>query len=77
MTTNTSSTAVATSDLAQRVGDAMKTAIESLSPERLMRIQEIKKRVDELSEKGLLRREKFSEASSADLRKRYFLGQEG
>jgi hypothetical protein len=55
----------------------MKTAIESLSPERLMRIQEIKKRVDELSEKGLLRREKFSEASSADLRKRYFIGQEG
>jgi hypothetical protein len=74
MTTNTSSIAVATSSVTDRVQKSIKQAERSRTPEQVARLEEVKRRADQLGQKGLLKRQTYSESSSADLRKRYLSG---
>lgn len=71
MTTNIFFTAAATSDLAERVQEAVRSASGSRSPERIAHLEEVMRRAEELNQKGILRRREYTESSSADLRKRY------
>jgi hypothetical protein len=77
MTTNTSSTAVATSDLAERVETAIKHAVGKLDKERLQHLQDLRRRADEFAKKGLLCPREYASSSSADFRKRYLSVLEG
>ncbi len=63
MTTNISSIAAATSSLADRVKDAVAQATGALSSERVARLEDMKRRVSELSARGLLRKQVYTESS--------------
>ena len=69
--------AAATSDLADRVQTAIKQARDKIGKERMERLLAVKRRADELSKRGLLRKAEYSESSSADLRKRYLSSKVG
>ncbi len=71
MTSSTSSTAAATSDIAGRVDVAVKGSLTLLDPERLSRLAEAKRRADDLTRRGLLRRDEYKAASSADMERLY------
>lgn len=71
MTTNTSSIAVAISDIETRVQKALKTASVRLNPERLEHLKLLKQRADNLSSRGLLQRSTYASSSAADLEKQY------
>lgn len=71
MTTNTSSTAAATSDVASRLGQAVQSAESRMSPERLEHLKEVKAKADGLSDRGLLRQPGYSAAQPAQLEKMY------
>lgn len=71
MNTLISSTAAATSDLTNRVREALNNANGLRSPEQVAHLAELKRLADDLGQKGLLRRREYAESSSADLRKRY------
>lgn len=73
MTTKSSSIAVATSDISGRLKNAVKAAEIITDPARMHRLKEVKKRIDKLSEKGLLKRQKYSSLSTADFEKRYIV----
>ena len=73
MTSNTFSTAGATFDIETRVKDAIQQASSKLSSERLVRIKEIKLHADDLSKRGLLKRQEYTSLSSADFKKIYTL----
>jgi hypothetical protein len=76
MTSNISSTAVASSDIEKRIDEAIKSASSRLSLERLEHLKNVKRRADELSSRGLLQRSEYSSSSSADFEKQY-LSQKG
>lgn len=74
MTTSTSSTAAATSSVADRVQEAVTRATRTRTPDQLARLNDVRQRAEDLSQKGLLKRQTYAESSSADLRKRYLTG---
>lgn len=71
MTSSTSSTAAATSDIAVRVGRVVKGSLTTLNPERMNRLREAKRRAEDLTRRGLLRRDEYKAASSADMERLY------
>ncbi|MGH8497209.1 MAG: hypothetical protein ACRERV_00095, partial [Methylococcales bacterium] len=66
MTTNTSSIAAASSNIQERVEEAIQKASANLGKERIQRIKQVKLRADDLSNRGFLRRQTYSSLSSAD-----------
>ena len=73
MTTNTSSTAAATSDVAERVEGVVQAAESRMSPERLEHLKQVKEKADGLRSRGLLRHREYSSPMPAQLEKLYTL----
>lgn len=73
MNSSTSFTAVATSDsdVAERAVEAFEQATVTRTAERIAHLEEIRRTAERLEERGLLKRQNFSEASTADLRRQY------
>lgn len=71
MTTSTSSTGAVTSDIATRVARVVQGSLATLNPERLNRLREAKRRAEDLTRRGLLRRDEYKAASSADMERLY------
>lgn len=71
MTTNTSSIAAASSNIQERVEEAIQKASANLGKERIQRIKQVKLRADDLSNRGFLRRQTYSSLSSADFARLY------
>lgn len=71
MTTNISSTAVASSEFATRVKEVVKSATTRLSAERLEHLKRVKERADGLSSRGLLQHRGYSSPAPAQLEKLY------
>ena len=67
MTTNTSSTAAASSDVAKRVEEAVESTATRLSAERLEHLKQVKERADALSSRGLLQHQGYSSPAPAQI----------
>lgn len=59
-------TADATSDVAQRLNDAVRNAEGNLGHVRINQLRSVQKKVDELKQRGLLKRQEFAAATRAD-----------
>jgi hypothetical protein len=66
MTTNSSSTAAATSDLAARVSGAVRQTAEGRSTEEAARIGRLRQRIQSLESRGFIRRQQFSAPTTGD-----------
>jgi len=64
MTTNTSSTTVAT-----RLNAAIQETEKRINPDRVVKLREFKSRVDKLQERGLINREEYSNFTTAQFQK--------
>ena len=71
MMPNTSSTAAATSDVAERVKEVVNSAATRLSAERLAHLQQVKERAADLSSRGLLQHRGYTSPAPAQLEKYY------
>jgi hypothetical protein len=72
MTSNSSSTADAASDgVVNRLEEAVSAGIIHLSGERLARVRKTNELIAGLKRRGLLRKQEFGSATSADLEKHY------
>lgn len=71
MTSSTSSTAVATSEIAVRLDRVVKQSLAKFDADRLNRLRNVKSRADDLVRRGLLRKGEYQAASSADMEKLY------
>jgi len=59
--------------LAQKVSEVVKERELSTNPGRLARLQEVQKRVNDLRDRGLLRKQRFVSVSTSDFERRYSL----
>jgi hypothetical protein len=66
MNTRSSSTAAATSDVAQRVSRAVRDASEGRSDEQTARITRLITRIQELESRGFIRRQTYSAPTTGD-----------
>jgi hypothetical protein len=71
MISSTSSTVDASSDIDARVVDAIKKASSGLSQERTRRLEELRRRVERLDKRGLLKKQTYSSSSAADFKRLY------
>ena len=71
MTSSISSTAAPSPNIDERVARAVKESLATLNPERLNRLREAKSRAEDLASRGLLRRDEYKAASSAEMERRY------
>jgi hypothetical protein len=63
-----SSTAGATSNVSVRLNEAVRAGVAELDQERLSQLDKVQQTIDELSQLGLLKRQKYTAASAADFR---------
>ena len=76
MTTNTSYTAVATSEIGRKLSEALEKAQQSTPAERIERIRRVQEKIDDFSRRGLLKRQSYLPAASpADFRRLYLTKQ--
>jgi len=71
MNTDHSYTADATSDLSDRLKEAVSKSAESIQPERSEKLQRVQKRVDDLKSRGLLKKQEFVRTTTAEFERRY------
>jgi hypothetical protein len=69
MATKVSYTADATSDVLGRLEKAVQDAQKTISPDRLKQLSEVQKKVEDLSRRGLLKRQEYAAATTADFQK--------
>lgn len=69
MITKASSTVVVTSDVRDRVGEAIRFIRVKTDENRLAKLDKVQSKVDELKKRGLLRRQKYSAATASDFHK--------
>ena len=66
MTTHSSSTAVATSEISKRVAGALREATERRSDEEAARIERLRARIEDLESRGFIKRQEYSSPSTGD-----------
>jgi len=71
MTKDRSSTAAASSSVSTRMKDAVAAKSDRLDRDTLGRLKRIQSRVDELRERGLLKKQAYSSSNSGDFERRY------
>ena len=69
MTTHSSSTAAAPSDIAARVCGAVRRTAEGRSTDETARIGRLRQRIQSLESRGFIRRQQFSSPTTADFEK--------
>lgn len=75
MNTPIFSTAADTSEVSDRVQETLVGAKSRLGLEKTEKLQAIQQRIQRLEARGFLRRQRFSEMTSADFERRYMIGQ--
>lgn len=71
MKPNSSSTVVATSEIAERLLKAVGTGEHRLDVKRVEKLREVQKKVLDLRARGLLRRREFVVVTTSDFERRY------
>jgi hypothetical protein len=75
MNTPTFSTVADTSEVSDRVQETLARAKSLLGVEKTEKLRAIQQRIQRLEARGFLRRQRFSEMTSADFERRYMTGQ--
>ena len=73
MTSNISYTAVATSEIGRKLGDALEKARQSTPAERIERIRRVQEKIDDFERRGLLNRQSYEPAASPGEFRRLYL----
>lgn len=73
MTYHPSSIAAPTSDVGERLQSAVRAAETVIDPNRLQRLREIQKRLDDLRERGMLRPQQYSLPTRGEIERQFFV----
>lgn len=77
MTTDSSSTVAATSDLKERVGRTLREATERITNERAGHIARLQSRIRDLESRGFIKRQEFSAPTTGDFERRFAYTKKG
>jgi hypothetical protein len=72
MQTNPSSTVDVTSEVTRRVNESVREARQKVTPSRLAALNKLQKKLDELGQRGLLKRQEYLAATKADFQRLFW-----